>query len=72
MKHKSKRSWQTGKFSKVYCNCNDSWSRVMKMEFYRQKEVAHCGIGYDLCPDCCMNPWIYLSKADEPKGEPNP
>lgn len=66
------RSWKTGKFSHVYCNCNDSAPRYIKIEEERLRLgddsiVAHCGLGLGQCPDCGLDPWIYIKKIDEPQ-----
>ena len=63
---RSGRSKVTGKFSKIYCNCNDDWSEVMIREATESHLIVHCGLNVGKCPNCGMNPWMYYRKVDEP------
>jgi hypothetical protein len=55
-----------GKFRKVFCSCNDSWYRVIKLRNKATYPIVTCGIIETVCPTCRYNPWVYIDKGDEP------
>lgn len=73
MKHKPVRF--RGKFRKVFCNCNDSWTRVVELNQERGlklllgESVVTTSVVPQSCSECGLHPWVYISKADEPASQ---